>query len=179
MARIKGTNIRPTSDRVREALFDILGQDLKGFLVLDLFAGTGILGIESLSRGAERAVFVDVSSNAVGVIRENISLCGYETSCPILRQGLPRGLVRVKKVQAGGFNLVFIDPPYGKGYIKPVIYKILELSLMAEQGTVIVETSTDEREVFPSGDQDMYMTQTRRYGSTLLDIYCYHGKGKV
>ena len=90
----KGMAIRPTSDRVREAVFNIIGQDLSGIRVLDLFAGTGSLGIEALSRGASHAFFVDNSQKSIYLIKKNLVLCGYQDSASVvkinLRHGIPR-----------------------------------------------------------------------------------------
>ena len=92
LASFKGSRIRPTSDRVREAIFNLLGQQMRGYRVLDLFAGTGALGIEAISRGARDAVFVDHSPEALQLIRKNLSLCGYEGRARLLRRDLSKGL---------------------------------------------------------------------------------------
>ncbi|MBW2217733.1 MAG: RsmD family RNA methyltransferase, partial [Deltaproteobacteria bacterium] len=90
IASPKGMNIRPTSDRVREAIFNLIGQDLSGLKVLDLFAGTGSLGLESLSRGTQHAVFIDNSQQALKLIRKNLVTCGFENSGTVLRRDLKK-----------------------------------------------------------------------------------------
>jgi len=132
LANLKGVTIRPTSDIVRGAIFDILGQTLTDLRVLDLFAGTGSLGIESLSRGAKKAVFVDSSYRAISIIKNNLIRCGYEELSMIIRAKLPNGLPHVQDLGGDQFDVVFIDPPYRKGYIRPTIHKLLDIKLLAK-----------------------------------------------
>ncbi|MDQ3317817.1 MAG: 16S rRNA (guanine(966)-N(2))-methyltransferase RsmD, partial [Actinomycetota bacterium] len=103
--------VRPTTDRVRESLFNSLGQFFDGGAVLDLYAGTGALGIEALSRGCERAVFVEKDGRAVAAIRDNLRRTGLAERAEVLRMDVERGLGKL----AGSsqlFNLIFLDPPY-------------------------------------------------------------------
>lgn len=114
LTTFKGNSIRPTSDRVKEAVFNIIGADIKHARVLDLFAGTGSLGIEALSRGADQAVFLDLFCD---VIKQNINRCRLEDRavihpCDIIRQGIP------KKFYTHHFHYIFMDPPYGKNIIE-------------------------------------------------------------
>ena len=94
LASLKGWNIRPTSDRVREAVFSLIGQDVTDFKVLDLFAGTGCLGIEALSRGASRALFIDNSIQSIKLIKKNLARCGYESLGFVWKKDLSKGLPR-------------------------------------------------------------------------------------
>lgn len=173
LAQIKGSNIRPTSDIVRSSIFNILGQTLNGFITLDLFAGTGSLGIESLSRGSEKAVFIDKSKKALAIIKRNLSICGYEGRSIVTREELPNGLARVHDLGCGKFDLVFIDPPYGKGYITPTIFKLVEENLLAKNSRVVVESSTKANDPLPSKIHDLELNLTRSYGSTLIGFYSY------
>src|SRR5215470_10186939 len=106
----RGGAMRPTSNRVREALFDILGRRVQGSRFLDLFAGTGAVGIEALSRGASRCLFIETDSSLGRCIRENLAICGLEGSAEVVQGSLPSCLLSL----SGGsqFDFVFLDPPY-------------------------------------------------------------------
>jgi len=171
LAKIKGSNIRPTSDMVRGSIFSILGQTLTDLKILDLFAGTGSLGIESLSRGGKEAVFIDKSSRAVAMIKKNLALCGYESLSMIIREELPNGLAHVQDLGCGHFDLIFIDPPYGKGYIRPTIYQLIDRDLLAKDCRIVVESSTSAKDPFPPEVPNLQLTLTRSYGSTLIGLY--------
>lgn len=173
MARIKGSDIRPTSDMVRSSIFNILGQVLNDCMTLDLFAGTGSLGIESLSRGSEKAVFIDKSAKALALIKKNLSICGYEERAIVAREGLPDGLARIHDLDCNKFDLVFIDPPYGKGYITPTLSRLVDEGLLARDSRVVVESSTGSNDELPAKVGDLALNLTRAYGSTLIGVYLY------
>lgn len=174
LVKIKGPYIRPTSDMVRSSIFNILGQTMTGLAILDLFAGTGSLGIESLSRGAKKAVFVDKSSRALAIIKKNLTICEYNALSMIIREELPNGLAHIQDLGCGQFNLVFIDPPYGKGYVKPTIYKLIECDLLAKNSIVVVESSIEANDPLPSKVRNLQLKPTRSYGSTLIGLYSNH-----
>ena len=174
LAQIKGSNIRPTSDMVRSSIFNILGQTINGLITLDLFAGTGSLGIESLSRGSRKAVFIDKSSKALAIIKKNLTICGYEGCSIITREDLPSGMARIHDLGCGKFDLVFIDPPYGRGYIIPTIVKLIEENLLAKDGRVVVESSTEANDPFPSNIHNLRLKLTKYYGSTSIGFYSNH-----
>ena len=174
LATIKGSNIRPTSDMVRGSIFNILGQTMTGLTILDLFAGTGSLGIESVSRGAKKAMFIDKSSKALAIIKKNLAICGHEALSIIIKEELPNGLAHIQDLGCGQFDLVFIDPPYGRGYIKPTIYKLIENNLLAKNSRVVVESSTNANDPFPSKVHNLHLKPTRSYGSTLIGFYSNH-----
>lgn len=173
LKQIKGNDIRPTSDMVKGSIFNILGQALNGCIVLDLFAGTGSLGIESLSRGSEKAVFIDKSMKAFTLIKKNLSICHYEERAIVVREGLPDGLSRIHDLDCGKFDLVFIDPPYGKGYITPTLSNLMDEELLARDSRVVVECSTGIDDELPAKVGDLVLNLTRAYGSTLIGIYLY------
>ena len=106
--------IRPTADRVREAIFNILGPEVPGSLVLDLFAGTGALGIEALSRGAQAAVFVENHSTSLQVLRRNVDQCALSEVSRVLPLATEKALPKLAAAGAQ-FSLIFLDPPYGRG----------------------------------------------------------------
>ncbi len=171
LAKVKGLALRPTADRVRSSIFNTLGQVLTDLTVLDLFAGSGSLGIESISRGAKRAVFVDNSRQAVALIRKNLIICGFEGVSQVIREELPRGLTTIKKLRCGQFDLIFIDPPYGGAYIEPTITELLQNDLLAPTGTIVAETSTWAKDALPSEILDVRLEQRRTYGSTVVGFY--------
>lgn len=174
LADMRGLAIRPTSDRVRSSIFNILGQDLTGLSVLDLFAGTGSLGIESLSRGAMRAVLIDKSRIALAVIKKNITICGYAAHSAILREKLPEGLSHVRTHGYGSFDLIFLDPPYESGHIEPTLYGLVERNLLARDSIIVVESSTSADDPLPLGVPNLRLNKTRAYGTTLIGFYAYH-----
>lgn len=171
LVNFKGLNIRPTSDMVRGSIFNILGQTMTGLAILDLFAGTGSLGIESLSRGAKKAVFIDKSSRALTIIKKNLTICGYNELSMVIREELPNGLAHIQDLGCAQFDLVFIDPPYGKGYIKSTIYKLKECDLLAKDSRVVVESTTEANDPLPSKVLNLQLKPTRSYGSTLIGLY--------
>jgi len=103
LASPRGMDIRPTTDRVREAIFNIIGHDLSGLKVLDLFAGTGILGIEALSRGAGLVIFIDKSQRSIKLIKKNLAICGYQSSGKILKLDLRMGIPKSHPVLNGSY----------------------------------------------------------------------------
>lgn len=158
----RGRETRPTGDRVREALFSILA-DVRGLRVLDLFAGSGALGIEALSRGAASAVFVDSSAAAVAAIRRNLQSLGIEAEVvprPALR------FLQAARADARQYDLVFLDPPYRQASalgreLTPALRPVL-----ADGGRVVAES--DRRAPLGIG---LPWLDTRRYGDTLIQIY--------
>lgn len=169
LSSLKGLSIRPTSDRVKEAFFNILGQDFSGLKVLDLFAGTGALGIEAISRGAVRALFIDNSRQSVNLIKKNLAVCGYEDRADVLQMDLSKGLTPGSLPGDRNFDLVFMDPPYGKDLIPPVLKLLSEGSILARSFTVVAESSRDED--LPSEIGIMELFDTRIYGMTRIDFY--------
>lgn len=158
--------VRPTSDRVRESVFAILG-DLEGARVLDLCAGSGALGLEALSRGAERAVFVDRSGPAVAQVRENAATVGAADRVATVRADV---LVAVERAEDRGevFDLVLLDPPYAAGLADPVLAVLGGAGALAPHARVVVET---DRRHPPGEPEGLRRTRERRYGDTLVTFY--------
>jgi 16S rRNA (guanine966-N2)-methyltransferase len=163
----KGMETRPTSSKVRESIFNILGQDMNGVNVLDLFAGTGVLGIETLSRGAERAVFIDNSDQSVSVILKNLRLCGYQDVGRVIKGDATRPIEAL--IIRDGFHLVFVDPPYDKEIIPPVLQILSGPGVLSPHGVVVVESS--KKDQLPDRTGDLILTDTRVYGHTKISIY--------
>jgi 16S rRNA (guanine966-N2)-methyltransferase len=163
----KSHAIRPALDKVKGAIFNILF-DVTDLNVLDVFAGTGSIGIEALSRGARYAVFLDASPEAIGVIQKNLELCRFNETAKILRAKLPEDLRTVaKRSGVESFDLIFVDPPYDKDLVNPALRRIAELKLLAEGGRIIVEHSPRETIQDHPG---LNLKDQRNYGQTLISF---------
>jgi len=166
---------RPTADRVKESLFNILGSLVPGSVFLDLFAGTGNIGIEALSRGAGHVVLVEKDPRAARTIKQNIRDAGLESGARVLTSDVYRALEELAAGSAadrqgqGKFDLVFLDPPYGMGFELPVIGRVLELGLLAQGGLIIAESG--KREELPPDIKGLLLNRQERYGDTLLSFY--------
>lgn len=166
----RGRSIRPTADRVREAIFNIISMHLAGAKVLDLYAGTGALGLEALSRGAARAVFVDQSAAAVRLIHENIRLCRAQGRARVIHQPISQAL----KILAAGrgepewFDVVFLDPPYGKGLVQAVLIELTELRIVAPDCLAIAEHHDSESLPMTGGGWMKF--RERKYGDTVVSL---------
>jgi 16S rRNA (guanine966-N2)-methyltransferase len=174
LASFKGLEIRPTSDRVREAIFDILGHHLRGEKVLDLFAGTGSLGIEALSRGAAWALFIDYSPKAIELMGKNLKLCGLEAEGVVLRKDLLKGFPRRHRLLEEKVDLVFVDPPYRKGILLPVLEELSQLNMLGSPATVVAQS--EQREVLPPRVSSLDMVKSRIYGETRITLYRHEGQ---
>ncbi|MBU1342057.1 MAG: 16S rRNA (guanine(966)-N(2))-methyltransferase RsmD [Proteobacteria bacterium] len=164
LCKLKGLQIRPTSDRVREAVFNILGQRVKNATVLDLFAGSGALGIEALSRGASHATFIDL---ACDVILENLNRCRFEEKATVLSYDLIKGIIP-KSLKGQIFDLIFIDPPYGKGYIEHILEKESFADLLNENGVIIAEQPCKESLQINCSALDIY--RQKKYSKTIISF---------
>lgn len=163
----RGTSVRPTTDRVREAVFAILGEDVKGSVVLDLFAGTGAMAIESLSRGAAGAVLVESSPIALTALRTNLATLEAEGAlCLPLDY---REAVRRLSAKGRTFDLVFLDPPYGKGLVGRSAELLSRAGILAPGAVVVVErASRDPLETLPPEWRER---ADRRYGDTRITLF--------
>jgi len=161
-------SIRPTADQAKESLFNIIGQRVQGALVLDLFAGTGNLGIEALSRGARRAFFVDVAKKAVATIRENLSLVQFADRSIIWQADAFSALSRLRRM-GRRFDLVFSDPPYGHQLAKRSLRVLAGEQLVQKNGLVIVEHHRNDH--LPRQVVTLLMMDERRFGDSVLTFY--------
>ncbi len=166
LAAPKNLEIRPSSNKVREAIFNIIGQDLSGSRVLDLFSGTGLLGIEALSRGAALALFVDRAKQSLALIEKNLALCGYEQSGHICKWDLSRGLPKSRPFLNTTYDLVFLDPPYKSGPTAKLM-KELSVSEQLEPEALIVLESVKTEETRHA----LSLLETRIYGDTKLSFF--------
>ena len=157
----KGMSTRPTSDRVKESLFSILGGEVEGTRVLDIFAGTGALGLEALSRGAREAVFIDKATDKL--IRENSQHCRLSDRAEILKGDVFAQLNRLS-VQGRRFDLVFCDPPYHEGLWQKAISWLDDNELLAPRALVVLERG-GENEPMPELKR-LKLLKNQRYGNT-------------
>lgn len=134
----EGTATRPTADRVKEAIFDIIQFRVAGRHALDLFAGSGQLGIEALSRGAYSCVFCETDRRAAEIIRKNLDACGFSERAEII---CGDGVSALSKMGKNRFDIVFLDPPYGSDLLEKALFKICSLDLLKENGIIICETA--------------------------------------
>lgn len=165
-----GLSIRPTSARAREALFNIIKSRSRQAAVLDLYAGTGALGLEALSRGARFAVFVDTKERAISLIKKNIDLCGFVNSSLIVRRDLTKGLFFLRKyMPPEGFDLAFMDPPYKKKMGPATLTELDRVDLIRRNGMVIVEAYSSDR--MPELVGALQLFDQRRYGEAGFWFY--------
>ncbi len=165
--------IRPTTDRVREALFSILNEYVAGAAVLDLFAGTGALGLEALSRGAAHAVFVDRSPRSLELIRMNLHLCFEKPPATVMRLDLDKNsafqALANKFSARHRFDLIFLDPPYEKKLAEKTLLMVEKTGLAAPGGRVIAEERWSEE--LPDDIGRLHLWKKRRYGETGIRVY--------
>ena len=165
--------IRPTSDRAREALFNIISRKIIKARVLDLFAGTGALGLEALSRGAEQCLAVDNNQEALKLIRTNSDACSVADKLTLVKKDLRNGLDFLRTVKpAAGFSLIFLDPPYDKGLSLKILKELADGILLTVEPTVIVEENVEIK--LPAKSGCLSLQDKRVYGGTGFWFYTRH-----
>lgn len=177
LTTISGRNIRPTSDRVREAIFNIIADRVGGSVVLDLFAGVGSLGIEALSRGARHCIFVDNDRAARKVINKNLHDLGFRDLSAVVGADALRaiGAERGPVAERAPYDLIFADPPYALDVFDKLLLLIENTRILAGNGLVIVEHSS--RDAAPSRSSRMIRVRQERYGDTQVGFYMYSSEG--
>ena len=165
LKELEGMETRPTTDRVKEGLFSALQFDIEGRRVLDLFAGTGQLGIECLSRGAASAVFVDRRADAVKLIRENLRLTELEDRARVVAGDSMEYLKSIREP----FDIIFLDPPYAAGLLEPAIAHIAKFDILAPHGIIAAEHPADR--VLQALAPPYRVHRTYRYGKIALTLY--------
>lgn len=166
----RGLGTRPTPDRVREALFNILGDTVCKALVLDLFAGSGALGIEALSRGASAAIFVDSAASAVDYIRRNLENLGFNEKSTVIKAD-SQAYLRKMALASGSFDLIFADPPYtiNTNFYESLLVMVRKQGILKPRGRLIIEHPARGGEVeAPAGWAPV---ERRRYGETAVTIF--------
>ena len=161
----EGLQTRPTADRVKEAVFSILQFDLPGTRILDLFGGTGQLGIEALSRGAKSAVFVDASDKACALIKENLRRCKMESDAKVIRADYLDYLHRCRE----NFDIILLDPPYAEVFLENALKKLSEIDILQSGGIIVAERPVEKPlDVVLAG---FSRSKDYKYGKTIITIY--------
>lgn len=159
----EGQKIRPTTDRVKESIFNLIQEFVYKSSVLDLFSGSGALSFEALSRGADSAVCVDVDAESIAVIKKNADSLGFSNL-----EIINKDAMNFLEATSRQFSVIFLDPPYNKGFIAPVIGKIVDKNLLSEDGIIVLESDfSDEHSDF-SG---LSILKQRKYGRSYVTIY--------
>lgn len=170
----KGSAIRPTSDRTREAVFNIIAPLMPLKRALDLFAGTGAMGIESLSRGTEEAVFVDSSPAAVNIIKKNLDSLGLSGRTRVYKKDV-KGAVSAFRENNELFDLIFIDPPYGAGLLIRTLGLIADTeggdSILKPDGVIVAESSKRDPIDVEAAPEGIELIISRTYGDSLIYIF--------
>jgi 16S rRNA (guanine966-N2)-methyltransferase len=164
----KGLEIRPTSDYLKEVIFDILQDLISGVRFLDLFAGSGNVGIEALSRGAEEAIFVDSSPLSIRLIQDNLQVAGLQDRATLMRA---KALTALRSLERGGykFRVIFMDPPYQNLLTLPTLEALCQLDLLEKGGVIIAEHF--HKEEVPPNLPGLIRTRQIRHGESKLSFY--------
>ena len=160
-----GMLTRPTADRVKEALFSIINFDIPGAKVLDLFGGTGQLGIEALSRGATAATFVDAREESCKLIRENLKRTKLEQDAKVIRSDYLDYLSRCREQ----YDIIFLDPPYAEVFLENAIKRITEIDILHSNGIIVAERPLGKE--LPWEFAGYTRSKDYKYGNTLLTLY--------
>ena len=167
LAAPKGKNTRPTSDRAKEGLFNIISPRVAAARFLDLFCGSGAIGIEALSRGAEHAVFVDHCPKAISALKLNLEKTGLKQQAWYLCSKVDVSLTKFGK-ENSRYDIVFLDPPYGGSLVADTLSKIVNAGILADGGIIVAETDTKTIDNIPSS---LYLYDVRAYGPAYFMFY--------
>lgn len=162
---LEGENTRPTLDRVKESIFNIIQGKIEGAKILDLFSGSGAIGLEFLSRGAKSAVLCDKSKEAMNIIKKNIEKTHMEKSAQVINTDFENCLEKLKNEQ---FDIIYLDPPYATDYILKSLEKILQLNIAKEESQIIIETDDVERIEKEIKNLDVEIVDKRKYGRATI-----------
>ena len=164
----EGQDVRPTLDRIKEDLFNIIGPSIRGARVLDLFAGSGALGIEALSRGADQAIFVDKSKKSLKLSKENLQNTGLIERATLMEADAERAIERLSD-QGEIFDYIFIDPPYQLLIAEKILQKLVKYPIIQENGQLILETDLEEKLAEHVGD--FIKIREKTYKHTKMSIF--------
>ena len=162
---VKNREVRPTSAKIRESIFNIIQTSIVESTMLDLFAGSGIMGLEALSRGAAKVVYVEKSSQITKLLKENLT--GYSDEIELM---LTDALVALDRLKGQAFNIIFVDPPYAADLIGPVLKKIKENNLLAEEGIIIIEHASSKSVSEIVEELNFSISKEKIYGGTAITI---------
>lgn len=164
---LDGDSTRPTRDMVKEALFNIIAEKIPDAVFLDMFAGSGAIGIEALSRGAKKTYFIDSNKDAISIINQNLNKAKFNDNSVVLCGDFLKALDRIKNEK---FDVVFIDPPYNKELGVKAIEEIYKRNILQVDGIIIYET--DRTENVPEEINVYKRYDYRKYGRNILNFYC-------
>ena len=165
LAKCKTSSIRPAMALVRKSIFDTLGDFIQASNVLDLCAGSGVLGIEALSRGARNLTLIDLDKNAINLIYKNLKLCNINAK--VIRGKLPKALNK-KEITSQKFNLIFLDPPYGESsFIEENLNAIILNNILEKNGLISIESEVKSKFLIPDG---LELLKEKKYGNTKVTI---------
>lgn len=167
LVTLRGHALRPTSDRVKESIFNILGGEVEEKVVLDLFAGTGNLGIEALSRGARRVLFVEKGREALRIIQRNLHQCDFKERYEIIPKEASRAIGILER-RGETFDLIFMDPPYEKEHIQKTLTKLNLCRIYHDGSILVIEHS--RREPLPQKTGRWSLVKQRMMGDTIISI---------
>jgi 16S rRNA (guanine966-N2)-methyltransferase len=170
LVTVAGKDTRPTTDRVRESIFNILGDCVRGTRVLDLYAGTGAMGIEALSRGAQFVLFADSQKTALSALTKNLKTCLLERRSITIKWNILKDL-NILRTHRPGFDLVFIDPPYNTDMIQPTLTHLGSSQRLVNGARLVIEHSP--LEPLPANQPEFELADQRRYGKTLVSFLFY------
>lgn len=163
-----GLDLRPTSDKVKEALFNILSDRIEGAAFLDLYAGTGSVGMDALSRGARNVVFVENNKRHLQYLKKNISSCSFEGKAEIFSVSASDFLKKVKRATRS-FDFIFIDPPYASSEVEKILPMLWEGDMIMDRGMVIIEHF--HKKTLPEESGNLFFLKKYKYGETVLSFY--------
>ena len=167
---LEGLETRPTLDRVKESVFNIIQSDIMEATVLDLFAGSGAIGLEMLSRGAKKAILCDNSKKAVEIIKKNIEKTHMKEKAEVYNLDFETCIEKLKHQK---FDIIYIDPPYATNYIARALKKIIELELVNENTNIIIETDDEKRILNEIENLDIKIKDKRKYGRAVIMFLNY------
>lgn len=165
---VPGMNTRPTTDKVKESIFNMIVPYLQGGIVLDLFAGTGGLGIEALSRGMDHGIFIDHDRKSIEVIKSNIEAAGFTEAAEIYKNEAERAIKALEKRKIQ-FDLIFLDPPYKLEILERLIGKLIQSRLVSPNGMIVCEH--DSKVQMSDEIESAQVIKRAEYGSTGITIY--------
>lgn len=165
---VKGNNTRPTTDKIKESLFQMIGPYFEGGKVLDLYAGSGALGIEAVSRGMDEAVLIDRNPQAITVIRENIKMTKEEDKFTFIKSSDKQAISQLSS-KGIMFDLVFLDPPYADQEVATIIQSLLDYNLLNETAVIVCETDKDSHLNLNSSELNLFKEKV--YGQTKLSLF--------
>ncbi|WP_307436247.1 16S rRNA (guanine(966)-N(2))-methyltransferase RsmD [Bacillus sp. V2I10] len=171
---VPGMSTRPTTDKVKESIFNIIGPYFDGGLAVDLFGGSGGLGIEALSRGIDKCIFVDREAKAVATIHKNLEACHFQDQAEVYRNDAERALKAIAKRELA-FKLIFLDPPYKQQKLKALIELIDSFRLVEDGGIIVAEH--DAGITLPDEIGTYKLTRYESYGISAVSIYLYKEQG--